>query len=70
MLAAGLFLTLGAGLADITVLSKSQIPSIFSPLVARLTVIFALGLGLGLTLAGALSLSRGQKKSKKMAQET
>jgi hypothetical protein len=70
VLAAGLFLTLGAGLADITVLSKSQIPSIFSPLVARLTVIFALGLGLGLTLAGALSLSRGQKKSKKIAQET
>lgn len=69
VLVAGLFLVLGGGLADITVLSKSQIPSTFSPLIARLTVTLALGLGLGLTLAGALRLSRGGPRPLKAPKE-
>jgi hypothetical protein len=56
VLIAGLFVVLAGGLADITVLTKSQLPTTLSPPVARLTVTLALGLGLGLAVAGALRL--------------
>ncbi len=62
---AGVFLLLAGGLADITVLSRSQIPSVFAPAVARLTVTLAIGLGFGLGLAGALRLGTATKRGEK-----
>jgi len=62
---AGVFLLLAGGLADITVLSRSQIPSAFAPAVARLTVALAIGLGGGLGLAGALRLGTSAKRGEK-----
>jgi hypothetical protein len=56
VLVAGLFLALAGGLADVTVLTRSQLPSTLPGGAARLVVTFALGLGLGLAGAGALRL--------------
>ena len=56
VLIAGLFLALAGGLADITVLTRSQLPTTLSGGVARTTVTLALGLGAGLAATGALRL--------------
>jgi hypothetical protein len=61
VLVAGLFLALAGGLADITVLTRSQIPTSLAPAAARLTVTLALGLGLGLAAVGALRLRRERR---------
>jgi len=56
VLVAGLFLALAGGLADVTVLTRSQLPTTLPDAAARLVVTLALGLGLGLAGAGALRL--------------
>jgi hypothetical protein len=56
VLVAGLFLALAGGLADVTVLTRSQLPTTLPDAAARLAVTLALGLGLGLAGAGALRL--------------
>jgi hypothetical protein len=56
VLIAGLFVALAGGMADVTVLTRSQLPTTLTPGLARLTVTAALGLGLGLAGAGALRL--------------
>ena len=56
VLVAGLFVALAGGLADVTVLTRSQLPTTLPYGVARAIVAVALGLGAGLTIVGALRL--------------
>ncbi len=56
VLVATIFLFVAGGLADVTTLGNSQIPSTFSPWFARLLVALTLGLGAGLALAAAFRL--------------
>jgi hypothetical protein len=56
VLIAGLFLGLAGGLADVSVLTRSQLPTTLPYGIARAIVAVALGLGAGLTIAGALRL--------------
>ncbi|MGZ8751585.1 MAG: hypothetical protein ACXW1S_01265 [Acidimicrobiia bacterium] len=56
VLIAALFLFIAGGLADITSLTRSQLPTTLAPWAARLTVITALGLGFGLMVTAALRL--------------
>jgi hypothetical protein len=56
VLVAGLFLFIAGGLADVTSLTRSQLPSTLEPWLARLTVAAALGLGLGLMVVAATRL--------------
>ncbi len=53
---AGLALALVGGLADVTALARSQIPSSLPMWATRLEVALAIGLGLGLTVVGARRL--------------
>lgn len=56
VLIAALFLFIAGGLADVTSLTRSQLPTTLAPWLARLTVITALGLGFGLMVTAALRL--------------
>lgn len=56
VLIAGLFMLVAGGLADLTTLTRSQVPTTLPPALARLTVTLALGLGAGLVVAAALRL--------------
>jgi hypothetical protein len=56
VLVATLFLFVAGGLADVTTLGNSQIPSTLAPGAARLLVTLTLGLGAGLAGAAALRL--------------
>jgi hypothetical protein len=56
VLIAGLFVFVAGGLADVTTLTRSQIPTTLPDGVARLTVSIALGLGLGLVIGAAFRL--------------
>jgi hypothetical protein len=56
VLVATIFLFVAGGLADVTTLGNSQIPSTFSAWFARLLVTLTLGLGAGLALAAAFRL--------------
>jgi hypothetical protein len=53
VLIAGLFVFVAGGLADVTTLTRSQLPTTLPDGIARLTVTIALGLGLGLVIAAA-----------------
>jgi hypothetical protein len=65
VLLAGLFVAIAGGLADLSVLTRSQVPTTLPYDVARATVAAALGLGIGLAIAGALRLrpERGDRQS-------
>lgn len=56
VLVAGVFVFIAGGLADVTTLTRSQLPTTLPDAVARLTVTMALGLGLGLVIAAAVRL--------------
>jgi hypothetical protein len=56
VLVATIFLFVAGGLADVTSLGSSQLPSTFSAGVARLLVMLTLGLGAGLAVAAAWRL--------------
>ncbi len=56
VLVATIFLFVAGGLADVTSLGKSQVPSTFSAGIARLLVTLTLGLGAGLAAAAAFRL--------------
>jgi hypothetical protein len=56
VLVATIFLFVAGGLADVTSLGNSQVPSTFSAGLARLLVTLTLGLGGGLALAAAFRL--------------
>ena len=58
VLVAGLFAALAGGLADLTTLTRSQLPTTLPYGVARAIVAVALGLGAGLAIVGALRLHR------------
>jgi len=53
---ATIFLFVAGGLADVTTLGHSQVPSTFSAAFARLLVTITLGLGAGLAAAAAVRL--------------
>jgi hypothetical protein len=56
VLFAGLIVAVAGGLADLTTLTRSQLPTELPPAIARLDVALALGLGAGLAVAAALRL--------------
>jgi hypothetical protein len=56
VLIAGLFVFVAGGLADVTTLTRSQVPTTLPDAVARLTVTIALGLGLGVVIAAGSRL--------------
>jgi hypothetical protein len=56
LLLAGLFLALAGGLADVSVLYRSQLPTTLPATLARLEVTATIGLGVGLAVVGALRL--------------
>ncbi|HEU5300747.1 MAG TPA: hypothetical protein VFW06_00780 [Acidimicrobiia bacterium] len=56
VLVAGLFVALAGGLADVTALARSGIPTTLASDLARATVMLALGAGLGLAAVGGLRL--------------
>ncbi len=58
VLVASIFLFFAGGLADVSTLGHSQIPTTFSPTVARILVALDLGLGAGLAVAAAIRLRR------------
>jgi hypothetical protein len=60
VLIAGLFVLVAGGLADVTALTRSQLPTSLPDAVGRLTVMIALGLGSGLVIAAALRLRAPQ----------
>jgi hypothetical protein len=53
VLVAGLFVFVAGGLADVTTLTRSQLPTTLPAGVGRLTVAIALGIGAGLVIAAA-----------------
>ena len=67
VLLAGLFVAIAGGLADLSVLTRSQVPTTLPYDVARTTVAAALGLGVGLAVAGALRVreERGDRQSER-----
>ena len=56
VLIASIVLLIAGGLADVTSLGKSDLPTTFAPDVARVLVVITLGLGAGLTAAAAARL--------------
>jgi hypothetical protein len=56
VLFAGLVVAAAGGLADLTTLTRSQLPTDLPSVIARLQVVIALGLGVGLAVAAALRL--------------
>lgn len=56
LIIAGLFATVAGGLADVSLLAHSWIPSRLDPTLARLLVAFALGAGVAVAIAGAVRL--------------
>jgi hypothetical protein len=56
VLIAGLFVLVAGGLADVTALTRSQIPTTLPDGLARLTVTIALGVGSGLVIAAGMRL--------------
>ena len=60
VLIAGLFVLVAGGLADVTALTRSQLPTSLPDAVGRLTVMIALGIGSGLVIAAALRLRAPQ----------
>jgi hypothetical protein len=62
-LIAGLFLFVSGGLADVSTLSRSQLPTTLPPIAARTGVAAALGLGVGVMIAAALRMRRPARVS-------
>jgi hypothetical protein len=56
VLIASIVLLIAGGLADVTSLGKSELPTTFAPEVARVLVVITLGLGAGLTAAAVARL--------------
>jgi hypothetical protein len=56
VLVASVFLLVAGGLADISTLGHSQVPSSLAPVLARVTVACTIGLGIGLATTAALRL--------------
>jgi hypothetical protein len=61
-LLAGLFLALAGGLADVTTLSRSQVPTTLPAWLDRLSVAVTIGAGLGLAVAAGLELRRERRE--------
>lgn len=59
-LVSALFLAVAGGLADLTTLTRSQLPTTLPPTIARVAVVVALGLGTGLAAGAALRIRRPQ----------
>jgi hypothetical protein len=57
-LVAGLFLFVAGGLADITTLTNSQLPTTLAPTLARVGIAISLGLGAGVMVGAAFHIRR------------
>ncbi|MGZ4688574.1 MAG: hypothetical protein ACXWAY_03030 [Acidimicrobiia bacterium] len=64
VLIAGLFVLVAGGLADVTALTRSQLPTSLPDGLARLTVTIALGVGGGLVIAAAARLRAPQSPAR------
>jgi hypothetical protein len=62
LLLAGLFLALAGGLADVTVLYRSQLPTTLPDTLARLEVATVIGLGVGVAVLGGLHLRAAPRR--------
>jgi len=58
ILVAGLFLAVAGGFADLTTLTRSELPTTLAPTVARAAVTITLGLGSGLAIGAGMRLRR------------
>lgn len=67
VLLAGLFLALAGGLADVSVLYRSQLPTTLPAALARLEVAAAIGFGVALAVIGALRLRPGGAPARDVA---
>jgi len=56
LLLAGLFLALAGGLADVTALYRSQLPTTLPVVLARLEIAATIGLGAGIAVVGGWRL--------------
>jgi hypothetical protein len=61
-LLAGLFLALAGGLADVTTLSRSQVPSTLPAGLDRLSVAVTIGAGVGLAVVAGIQLRRERRE--------
>lgn len=59
---AGLFLGIGIGIADVSALSRSQLPTDLPPALDRLTIALALGGGFGVALGAGLHIAEGRPR--------
>jgi hypothetical protein len=64
VLCAGLFLAIAGGLADVTTLSHSQLPTTIPDVVTRLAVATVLGLGTGVAVVAALHLRAQPRRAR------
>jgi len=62
LLLAGLAVAISGGLANVTQLFRSQLPTVLAPTVARVLVAAALGLGVALAAIGARNLARREAR--------
>jgi hypothetical protein len=63
LLIAGLFAAIAGGLADVSVLTRSQLPTTLPNGVARAVVASVLGLGIGVAIAGAMRLRTDPRRA-------
>jgi hypothetical protein len=74
VLFAGLIVAAAGGLADLTTLTRSQLPTDGPAALARLEIALALGLGAGLAIAAALRLrppaSAAERRDARLAEPT
>ncbi len=62
VLLAGMVVAIGAGLANITDLFRSQLPTVLDPTLTRLLVTVSLATGVGLAAVGARNLARRERR--------
>jgi hypothetical protein len=67
LLLAGLFLALAGGLADVTTLYRSQLPTTLPATLARFEVAVAIGLGAGIAIVGGWRLRPAAPRERRVA---
>jgi hypothetical protein len=67
LLLAGLFLALAGGLADVTTLYRSQLPTTLPAALARLEVAVVIGLGAGIAIVGGWRLRPAAPRERRVA---
>jgi hypothetical protein len=62
VLLAGMVIAIGAGLANVTDLFRSQLPTVLEPTLTRLLITVSLATGVGLAAVGACNLARRERR--------